>query len=102
MSSREHSKIYTAMEECDNAFREYISGSRSKNPATATKLRVRLEVWDRYAGARAKRRYRLDDRLEEAQDIRDVFLSSLSLIAHNLNQSEHRHCPFDSSRSHVH
>lgn len=94
MSLQEHAKIYTATEKCDEAFREYISNSRSKNPATATKLRVRLEVWDRYAGARAKERYRLDDRLEEAHVIRDVFLSSLSLITHHLNQGEHCYGPF--------
>ena len=82
-----------ATEECDKVFCNYIENPIARNVATAKKLQFRLQVWDRYAGARAKKGYRLDDRLEGLQDIRDVFLASLGLIAHLLKGGKTRRVP---------
>jgi hypothetical protein len=94
MSSIWHREIYTATEECDKVFCDYIDNPIAKNVATAKKLQFRLQVWDRYAGARAKKGYRLDDRLEGLQDIRDVFLASLGLVAHLLKGGKTRRVPW--------
>lgn len=78
--------IYARTQQCYESFDAYLSSQNASQAVLAQCLLERLRVWDKYANARAREGYRLDDRLADSPQILDVLCALLAVVSESIHE----------------